>query len=85
MKTALHDGQVVDVSENTKAKPVQPSGLNYSEIIEQIEIAPMTYLGGILIAAAKECRRKNFFRDNEALLRTIQNAIEVEDKSERLE
>ncbi len=55
---------------------------SYSEIVEQIENAPLTYLGGILIAAAKECRKKKFFRDDEALLRTVQNALKSYDESE---
>lgn len=43
--------------------------LSYSEIIEQIENAPLTWLGGILIACASAAKKKRFFRDDEALLR----------------
>jgi hypothetical protein len=56
--------------------------LGYSEIVEQIENAPLTWIGGLLLTAAKVCQKKGFFKDDDALLRTVKRALETNDKIE---
>ena len=53
--------------------------MTYSELKEEIQKAPMTWLPALLIACTRACKEKKVFRDDEALLRIVENSLQYED------
>lgn len=49
--------------------------MEYEKIIEAIEGAPRTYLGGILVKVVEIAIKKNFFADGAALKRVVSNVV----------
>jgi len=51
----------------------------YEEITGWIGRVPMTWLPGILASVTKQCVARKVFKDNAALLRTVENFTKLDD------